>query len=85
MIESVYFFLGIDAGVIIFKLKGVLMIIADIMRMSIGLIKLLLLKIENYENLGIENSLSRSNQNPRRQKQILQAGKPWIRPSRRDS
>ena len=33
-----------------------MLIIADIMRMSIGLIKLLLLRIENYENLGIENN-----------------------------
>ena len=56
MIESIYFFLGVDTGVIICKLKGVMLIIADIMRMSIGLIKLLLLRIENYENLGIENN-----------------------------
>lgn len=61
MIESVYFFLGIDAGVIICKLKGVLMIIADIMRMSIGLIKLLLLRIENYENLGIQKDKTTKN------------------------
>ena len=56
IIESVYYFLGINSSVFICHVKGVLMVIADIMRMSIGLIKLLLLRIEHYQNLGIEQS-----------------------------
>ena len=56
IIESVYYFLGMNSGVTVCHIKGVLMVIADIMRMSIGLIKLLLLRIEHYQNLGIEQS-----------------------------
>lgn len=52
--ESVYYFLGINSGILICQIKGVLMIIADTMRMSIGLFKLLLLRNENYSNLGID-------------------------------
>ena len=56
IIESVYYFLGMNSSVTVCHIKGVLMVIADIMRMSIGLIKLLLLRIEHYQNLGIEQS-----------------------------